>query len=181
MKPKNETRSTRLEPLLSKEAIEEKIAQVGVVLNRDYSGREITLIMVMKGAVCLVADLIRHIRLPLSLEFVQAASYGQRGKARGELNIFGLETLDIASKDVLVVDDIYDSGNTLCGILERLKEKNPASLKSLVLLSKKIERETSYVPDYVLFEIENLFVVGYGLDYKEYYRGLSGIYVLHQE
>ncbi|QZA59038.1 Hypoxanthine phosphoribosyltransferase [Candidatus Rhabdochlamydia porcellionis] len=124
--------------------------------------------MIMKGAVCLFADLIRDISLPCVAESIQVSSY--HGKTRGNLQVKGIESLDLFSKSVLLVDDIFDSGNTIA-------KKKPKSLKSLVLLSKNIS-DLEYRPDYLLFSIENQFVVDYGLDYKEYYRGLKGIYLL---
>lgn len=132
--------------------------------------------MVMKGAFILVGDLMRRLHLPISLETVQAASYGEGGMVKGDVELVGVDGLEIASKHVLVVDDIFDTGETLAEIMKRLQEKGPKSLRSLVLLSKDVPRNIDYRPDFSLFEIEDRFVVGYGLDYKEYYRGLPDIY-----
>lgn len=170
-----------LESLISHDVIEARIQEVSAVINAAYADREIMLIMVMKGSVCLAADLMRHIHVPCTLEFVQASSYGMNGMKAGELTVSGLDNLNLAGKHVLLIDDIFDTGNTLKTIATKMAEKKPASLKTLVLLCKKIERTTSFMPDYVLFELDNLFVVGYGLDYKGHYRGLPGIYVLRQE
>lgn len=159
----------------------DKIAEIALKLESEYRGKELTIVMIMKGAICLVADLIRHLQIPCSIEFIQTSSYGQRGTKRGELAIFGLENIQLAKKHVLVLDDIFDSGATLTEVMKRLKAQEPKSIKSLVLLSKKVPRKTEYNPDYVLFEIEDRFVVGYGLDYKEHYRGLPGVYVLMME
>ena len=165
-----------LELLISQDTIKSKIAEVAHVLDAEYKGEEITIVMVMKGAICIAADLIRELKSPCTIEYVKASSYGHLGSQRGELKIIGLDSLDLSSKNVLLVDDIFDSGETLTGILAKLQEKNPKSLKSLVLLAKNVERDVTYSPDYTLFEIENHFVIGYGLDYKEHYRGLPGIY-----
>jgi len=173
MIPKSE-----LQVLIKPEEIAQKIVAVGKKLDAEYAGKELTLIMVMKGAICLVADLIRQLSIPCSIEFIQGSSYGQKGTKPGALTLFGIEELKLAGKDVLLVDDIYDSGKTLTEIVRRLKEKHPATLKSLVLLNKKVPRETPYLPDYILFDIEDRFVVGYGLDYKEHYRNLPGVYAL---
>jgi hypoxanthine phosphoribosyltransferase len=167
----------KFELLISQDQIKSKIADVASILDAQYQGEELTIIMLMKGALCIAADLIRELKTPCTIECVRASSYGQRGIQRGELKIAGLEDLDLSSKNVLLVDDIFDSGKTVSKVMAKLEEKNPKSLKSLVLLVKNVERDMTYVPDYVLFNIENLFVVGYGLDYKEYYRGLPGIYV----
>ncbi|MFI5334264.1 MAG: hypoxanthine phosphoribosyltransferase [Chlamydiales bacterium] len=174
-------RGAHLELLISEQTITRKIAQVAKSLDDEYKGQEITIVMIMKGALCLVADLIRHIQIPCSIEFIQASSYGAKGTKRGELSIFGLEKISLEKKHVLVVDDIFDSGATLSEVMSRVKEQQPKSIKSLVLLSKNVPRKTVCHPDYVLFEIEDRFVVGYGLDYKEHYRGLPGVYALMME
>ena len=172
---------THLELLISEEQILQKIKEIGNQIESDYAKREIVIVMVMKGAICLVADLIRQLHLPCAIEFVQGRSYGAEGTKRGKLFVSGIENLDIAGKDLLLVDDIFDSGTTLSYIKDKLAEKNPKSLKTLVLLSKKISRNITWIPDYVLFEIENRFVVGYGLDYKEHFRGLPGVYILQSD
>lgn len=168
-----------LELLISDQAIQQKIKETAFQLEQDYKGKPLIIVMVMKGAICLVADLIRYLTLPFELEYVHASSYGLRGTTPGQVELQEVKELDIKDKNVLIIDDIFDTGNTLTKVTEALQAKDPASLKSLVLLSKKIERKTKFRPDYSLFEIENLFVVGYGLDFKEYLRGLPGIYVLH--
>ncbi len=170
--------SDKLQILITEEEILEKVAAVARQLDQEYQGEELVILMVMKGAICLAADLIRQIHMPCSLEFIQGSSYGAYGTERGELVLRGIEHIQVAAKHVLVIDDIYDSGTTLLTIMKQLQELRPGTLKSLVLLSKKVERTSAYRPDYVLFEIENLFVVGYGLDYKEHYRGLRGIYAM---
>lgn len=178
---KSEPTSPQLELLISQEEILRKVEKIGQQLNSDYAGKEVMVVMVMKGALCLTADLIRQFSFPCSLEFIQASSYGNKGTERGALTLTGFEKLDFFSKEVLLVDDIFDSGNTLTVIVAAIAAKKPKSLKTLVLLSKNIKRATSFVPDYVLFGIENRFVVGYGLDYKERYRGLPGVYILKDE
>lgn len=164
-----------LDLLISHEEIQERISQIAVELELDYDRKEIVIVVIMKGAICLAADLIRAISFPCTIEYMQASSYGMQGEVRGNIQIQGMETLDLASKNVLLIDDIFDSGNTLFQVRQALAEQKPKSIKSLVLLSKNISC-LNYQPDYILFSIENRFVVGYGLDYKEYYRGLQGIY-----
>jgi hypoxanthine phosphoribosyltransferase len=173
---KEAMRNDQLELLISQEAIHKKIIEFSHKLDKEYAGKEIALIVILKGAICFAADLIRHMKNPSTVQFLQASSYGLKGTKKGKLHLFGLENIKIAGQDVLVVDDIFDSGETLTKILASLKRKRPKSLKSMVLLEKKVPRKTSYIAEYILFEIENYFVVGYGLDYKEKYRGLSGIY-----
>lgn len=163
--------------LISSEEIAAKISEVALQIDRDYQGKELTIVMVMKGAVCVTADLIRHIQTPFTLEYVKASSYGKNGTSRSELMVQGLNQLDLAGKEVLVVDDIFDTGHTMAALLSCIQEKKPKTLKSLVLLVKNVPRTINYLPDYTLFTIENHFLVGYGLDYKEYYRGLPGVYI----
>lgn len=162
--------------LISADQIKERITQVAAQLDHDYADKEIILVMVMKGAVCIATDLIREIKTPCTLEFVSASSYGSKTIA-GQLTLHGLEKLNLKDKHVLLVDDIYDTGATIQEIKKQLMLQNPASLKTLVLLLKNRERSNPAIPDYILFTIENEFVIGYGLDYNELYRGLPGIYV----
>lgn len=167
-----------LERIISKEQIEEKIKEAARELEKEYAGKHVVFLCVMKGALFFTSDLLKEVRLPTSLEYMRASSYGENGAISGELTIEGLDRMDLEGKHVLILDDICDTGKTLTKILSELKKKNPASLKSMVLLSKNVRSEQEYHPDYVLFDIENRFVVGYGLDYKEYYRNLDSIYIL---
>lgn len=165
-----------LEPLISAQEIQERVLATAEMLDTEYKGRELVMVIVMKGAVCVGADLLRALHIPCSLEYVRASSYGKHGDVRGELTVLGVDQLDITGKDVLLVDDIFDSGVTLQTVAEKLQEKNPRSLKTLVLLSKNVPHVATIVPDYTLFHVENYFVVGYGLDYKESFRGLPAVY-----
>ena len=168
--------SNNLDLLISSDEIQVKIKEAAQQVSKDYEGKQLTIVMLMKGAICVTADLIRNIEIPFKLEYLKASSYGHNGMKSGELNIEGLDNLDIGGRDVLLVDDIFETGKTVLGVIEKLNKKNPKSLKTLLLLVKDIPRKTSYRPDYVLFDIEDRFVIGYGLDYKEFYRGLPGIY-----
>ncbi len=132
--------------------------------------------MVMKGAFILIADLMRHLHLPVRLDTIHCPNYGHGTK--GELTVEGIDDLEIQGKHILVIDDIFDTGKTLAEVVSQIKKKNPASLKSLVLPSKDVPHNTDYRPDIALFDIEDQFVVGSGLDYKEYYRGLPDIYAI---
>lgn len=170
---------TKLTPLITKEEIADKVRQTALQIKRDYQNQDLVVVMVLKGALCLVADIVREIDLPLNLETVQCSSYGSRGTQRGELTVIGADRLNIHNRDVLIIDDIFDSGKTMITLVETLQQKNPRSIKTCVLLNKNgVAKVTDYRPDYVLFDIDNQFVVGYGLDYKERYRGLQGVYVL---
>ncbi len=168
-----------LEMLINEEQISSKIKKVAVAIDNEYNEQGVVIIGVLKGSVCIVADLMRQLKCPHSVEFIHCSSYGIHGHIRGELTVKELGQLQVEGKHVLIVDDIFDSGNTLATVVNNIKEKRPSSIKSLVLLSKNIHREISYKPDYALFEIGNDFVVGYGLDYKECFRGLKAIYKLN--
>lgn len=166
----------QLQLLISADQIEERLERVARKLEKDYEGQEITIIMVMKGSFILIADLMRHLHLPVCLDTIHCSSYGHGIK--GELTVEGIQKLDIKGKHILVIDDIFDTGETLAEVVKQVGEKEPASLKSLVLLQKDVPHSTDYRPTIALFDIEDRFVVGYGLDYKEYYRGLPDIYAI---
>jgi hypoxanthine phosphoribosyltransferase len=165
-----------LELLVSPEQIVEKIQEAATLLDKEYQNEELTVVMVMKGAVCAASDLIRALHIPVHLEYIKASSYGKNGAVSGELRIKGIEDLEIEGKNILLVDDIFDSGKTMSALVEKFQELKPKSLKTLVVLVKDVPRSITYRPDIILFEIPNRFVVGYGLDYKEKYRNLPGIY-----
>ena len=168
-----------LEPIITQSEIEQKIIEVAKVLNEDYAGKKLVIVANLKGAIVLAADLMRELSCPFSVEFITCSSYGLRGVSRGELTIKGLEAISCEGKDILVIDDIFDSGVTMATVVKKMEEKKPASIKSLVLLEKNTKRRAvDYRPDYVLFQIDDYYVVGYGLDYKEYFRGLKGVYNL---
>lgn len=166
----------QLQLLINSNDIEERLERVARKLEEDYKGDEVTIVMVMKGAFILIADLMRHLHLPVRLDTIHCSSYGHGTK--GELSVKGIEELEIKGKHILVIDDIFDTGETLAEVVKQIGEKEPASLKSLVLLQKDVPHNTDYRPTIALFDIEDRFVVGYGLDYKEYYRGLSDIYAI---
>ena len=174
----SKTQETFLEILIPEETIFERIAEIAGTLDREYEGKKLVIVTILKGSLCLVADLIRQLHCPQEVEFIRCSSYGSSGHMRGTLRIMGLEQIEVEGKDILIVDDIFDSGTTLTGVHTRIQELKPASLKTLVLLSKRAPRKMPYQPNYVLFEIEDRFVVGYGLDYKEHFRGLKGVYAL---
>ncbi|MFT5317834.1 MAG: hypoxanthine phosphoribosyltransferase [Chlamydiales bacterium] len=175
--PLTKTPQVHLQEMISKEEIADKVADYAKILDEQYAGKEIIILAIMKGALCITADLIRAMDSDTQLKFIRCSSYGMNGTDRGELQITGFEDVDVSGKHVLIVDDICDSGVTLSKVVSKLKEKMPANIQSLVLLHRKSEAPSKFNPDFSLFEIEkNDFVVGYGLDYKECYRGLEAIY-----
>jgi len=168
----------RLAPLLSQEQIASIVEDLADQISRDYGQRELVLVCVLKGAFMFLSDLIRHLRVPVQIDFVRLASYGPSLRTSGRVEITKDIEISIEGKDVLIVEDIIDTGVTLKYLYRRLKARRPRSLKSVVLLDKPSRRKVRFQPDYVGFTIEDHFVVGYGLDFNEDYRNLPGIYVL---
>jgi hypoxanthine phosphoribosyltransferase len=172
---------TLMQPLFSSDEIARRLAEMGQQLADDYAERRLTVVSVLSGAILFTADLIRVIGLPLKLEFVRASSYRGTATSPGELQVECLGDLSaLADRDVLIVDDIFDTGRTLERIIERLHEANPRSLKTAVLLWKTERRQTNLVPDYYGFQIPDRFVVGYGLDFNGDYRHLPGVFALDE-
>lgn len=165
--------------LIDRQKIIERLSLIAKQLDALYEGKEVTLVMILKGSFFLVADLMRLLHFPVRIEWIECMSYGERGIHKGELQILGLEKLDIKGREILLVDDIFDTGDTLGSVSEQIRKKEPFSFRSLVLLMKDVPRKTDYRPDFSLFDIEDHFVVGYGLDYKEYYRNLPDIYAIN--
>ncbi len=163
-----------MKQLISSGAIAEKIQTVAKEIDARFEGRSLTIVIVLKGAIFLGVDLMRALKIPVEIECIRAQSY--RGMVSGLLKTYGVDALDIEGKDLLLVDDIFDTGATLSHLQDELNKQNPRSLTTLCLLKKKKEKEGP-APDFVLFEIEDHFVVGYGLDYNESCRNLPGIYV----
>lgn len=168
--------SKDLSLLISEEAILNKIASLAKQLDQRFHNDELVIIMILKGSICFASDLIRRLQVPFTLETITCQSYGLKGSERGELKVLGLEGLNLASKHVLLIDDIFDTGHTLSTVVQRIQQKNPSTLTSAVLLAKPSKHLVTMKPDYVLFSVEDHFVIGYGLDFNEHYRGLRGIY-----
>lgn len=166
--------------LISKEEIQAKVAELGAQISKDYAGKKLQLICVLKGAVVFLADLMRHITVPVEIDFMAVSSYGAATETSGIVRI--LKDLDgsIANKDCLIVEDIIDSGLTLKYLKENLESRQPASVRIVTLLDKPERRQVNIRPDYCGFTIPDEFVVGYGLDYAEQYRSLPDICVLSE-
>ena len=165
--------------LISASQIERRVGELGAQISRDYSGQAPMAVGVLKGVVFFMADLLRHISLPVSADFMAISSY--EGDSGGAVTILKDLDLDIAGQHVLLVEDIVDTGMTLNRILERLWSHRPASLKVCALLDKRARRLVDVTLDYIGFEIPDEFVVGYGLDYRQRYRNLPFIGVLKHE
>lgn len=167
--------------LISKKEITSKIKKTARELNQEYKDKELVLVMIMKSSLKFVSDLISHLKEPLVLEYIGCSSFEKNSLSRKKLIVSNLENLDLENKHVLLVDDIFDTGITLSLVAEEILKKSPASLKTLVLLYKKSKKDTTFRPDRFLFEIEDSFVLGYGLDYKENYRSLKHIYTAEEK
>ena len=162
--------------LYTKEEIGQKITDIASQITRDYQENGVILIGILKGAFVFLADLMRKIRIPLKVDFVRLSSYGSKLMSSGEIIISKDIDLCIEGKDVVIVEDILDSGLTLSFLIEKLKAKKPKSLRSCVLINKAERKEKKIETDYVAFRLEEGFVVGYGLDFDERYRNLPDIY-----
>lgn len=161
--------------LLSEKEVDKKIAEIAKEISEDYNGEQVHLICVLKGGVFFTCELAKRLTIPVSLDFMSVSSYGADTKSSGVVKI--VKDLDegIEGKNVLVVEDIIDSGRTLSYLLENLKNRNPKSLKLCTLLDKPERRVVDVDVDYTCFEIPDEFVVGYGLDYAQKYRNLPYI------
>jgi hypoxanthine phosphoribosyltransferase len=164
--------------LVTRTAIKKRLNALSDEINRDYRGQHLTVVAVVNGAIVLVADLLRRLRVPVRLDCVRASSYHTGTKAVGKPVVIDSLKLDINDQHVLLVDDILDTGNTLSAVKELLLAKGATSVKTCVLLDKKARRVVPFEAEYVGFEIPNEFVVGYGLDFNERYRNLPCIGVL---
>ena len=177
--------------LFDEPAINRRLDELAQQISNDYRDRELTVVAVLTGSLMFMSDLLRRIPLPIRLDCLSVASYHGKTQSSGEV-IFKLATAspsgggqvalpDVAGRDVLILDDILDSGHTLAAIGDKLETASPRSIRVCVLLSKRKQRARDLEPDYVGFEIEDEFVVGYGLDFMERYRNLPYIGVLRKE
>jgi len=166
------------EVILSEEALRERVAEIGAQISRDYEGRSVLLVAVLRGAALFIADLARAISVPVELDFMAVSSYGSSTKSSGVVRI--LKDLDetIEGRDVIVVEDILDTGLTLKYLLKNLASRKPASLEVVTLLSKEGKQRVPISCKYIGFPIPDEFVVGYGLDFAERYRNLPYIGIL---
>ncbi len=166
--------------LIGEKEIAARVRELAADIERDFTGRDLLVVALLTGTVPFLADLIRHITLPLRLDFMGVSSYGNN-TAPGELVFTKELRLEAQNRDVLLVDDILDTGKTLHTVIDKLNALEPRSLKTCVLLEKKSRRAENVTADYVGFEVPDAFVVGYGLDYAERYRNLPFIGILKPE
>ncbi|MDB4778033.1 hypoxanthine phosphoribosyltransferase [bacterium] len=162
--------------LLDQQQLEQGVEKLAAQLNEKYLDRPLTVIGIMTGSIVLLADVIRKLEMPLRVGVVQTSSYS--GTERGQLTINSEMMLDITDRDVLLIDDIFDTGHTMEKVIDLMSRFGPASIASAVLLLKSDRQEVELRPDYVAFEIPDEFVVGYGLDFDDEYRNLPYLAVL---
>jgi len=166
--------------LISKESLARRVRSLARQIERDFAKRDLVIIALLNGTVVFLADLLRRLSLPLRLDFIGVSSYG--GRTESDQLVFTKELrLDVSGRDVLLVDDILDTGKTLSCVTAKLRRLGPRQIKICVLLDKPSRRVEQIAPDYIGFTIPNHFVVGYGLDYAERYRNLPFVGVLHPE
>lgn len=170
-----------MKTLISQTEISERVKQLGATLTAEYDGRPLTILGVLTGSIVLLADLIRATEVPLRVALIQAASYGGTRTSPGQLTINSALVPDLKGRDVVILDDIFDTGNTMVGLYEAVQEFEPASVKSAVLLWKTARTQVDLEPDFFGFKIPDEFVVGYGLDYNDEYRHLPYIGVMEED
>lgn len=164
--------------LISEEAIQKKTQELGKKISKDYRGKELVIVAIMRGAMLFLADLVRHISVPAAIDFMFVTSYKKASKSSGAIRIIKDIKEDIEDKYVLIIEDIIDTGLTFSYLKRYLKAHNPKSIKICTLLDKPSRRLVKVKPNYVGFTIPDEFVVGYGLDYLELYRNLPYIATL---
>lgn len=166
--------------LFDVEQIAERVKRLGEEISKDYEGKDIVVISLLRGSFVFAADLVRAISVPVNVDFMTTSSYGHGEKTSGVVDIVHDIRTDIKDKDVLVVDDIMDSGNTMKEVVDYIKLKGPKSIKTCVMLDKPSRREADISPDYVGFTIPDVFIVGYGLNYGDFYRNIPYIFTFDE-
>lgn len=164
--------------LISEAELSTRIAELGASLDQEYDGKDLLLVSVLKGSIVFMADLVRAIKVPHAIDFMATSSYGAGVASSGVVRILKDLNAPISGRNLVLVEDIIDSGNTLKYLIGLLQQRNPATLRIMSLLDKPSRREVEVAVDWVGFEIPNEFVVGYGLDYDEIYRNLPYIGIL---
>lgn len=168
----------KIKVLISKEELEKRVRELACQISADYAGKDLLIVAVLKGSFIFLADLIRHLDCRVAVDFMGTSSYGASTQSSGEVRITKDLEQSVAGRHVLLVEDIVDTGLTLRYLLETLRARQPASLRVCALLDKPARRRVRVNLDYYGFIIPNAFVVGYGLDYQEKYRGLPFVGVL---
>lgn len=166
--------------LFSRDEIQKRVREIASQISKDYAGRELVVIGILKGAFIFMADLVRELSVPCKVDFVRVASYGAGSESSGKVVMTKDIETSIKGRDILIVEDIVDSGLTLQYLVNWLKERSPHSLKICVFLDKRKRRKVSFEADYAGFTIDDGFVVGYGLDFDEQFRFFPDVYIIEQ-
>jgi hypoxanthine phosphoribosyltransferase len=166
------------EILFSREAIARRVEELAAEISRDYAGRELLVVGVLKGAFVFMADLVRRLQIPCVIDFVRLASYGAGSVSSGRIVFTKDVEMEIRDRDVLIVEDIVDTGLTLTHLVRAFQERKPRSLKVCAFMDKRLRRQVVFEADYVGFTIDDGFVVGYGLDFNEQARYLSDVFIV---
>lgn len=178
----NRTESVTIPPemklLYSRDKIAAQVARLGEEICRDYEGKELLLVGVLKGSFLFIADLVRQLDMPVTVDFVRLASYGSETRSSGIVEFRKDLEISLEGRHVLIIEDIVDSGLTLETLYHRLMQRRPASLKVCTLIDKRARREVEINPDYTGLTLEDGFIIGYGLDHDEEYRNLPDIYLV---
>lgn len=162
--------------LFSREEIYNKVKELGIIISEDYKDKDLVVISLLRGSFIFTADLVRELSIPVNVDFITTASYGHEEISTGNVEIVHDLRTEVEGKDILIVDDIIDSGFTLQKVVEHLNKKLARSIKICVMLDKPTRRKVNLEPDYVGFSIPDVFIVGYGLNYGDYYRNIPYIF-----
>lgn len=166
--------------LFSSEEIRKRNEELGTEISNDYKDDELVIISLLRGSFIFASDLVRNITIPVEIDFMTTSSYENREESTGKVKIVTDIRSDIEGKDVLIVDDIIDSGFTMKYVIDHIQDKKPKSIKTCVLLDKPSRRRVEVYPDYAGFSIPDVFIVGYGLNYGEYYRNIPYIFTFDE-
>ncbi len=169
------------EVLCTEQQLQEKIAELGAAITKDYQGKDLLMVSILKGSVMVMADLMRAVDLPMQIDFMNVSSYGAGTETKGSVKILKDLDVDIKGKNLLIVEDILDSGVTLHNLMNMLQQRNPASIEICALFSKPSRRKVDVKAKYIGYEIPDAFIVGYGLDYDEEFRNLPYVGILKEE
>ena len=177
----NQTKTHSMKLIISPEEIQTRVAQLAAQISQEFQGQDLVLLGVLKGAFIFMSDLARHLEMPVEMDFVRLASYGSATESCGQITMTKDCEIDLAGRNVLVVEDIVDTGLTLKWLADKLRQRGAAQVKLCSLIDKSERREVELELDYVGFDIPRGFLVVYGLDFDEQYRYLPGVYELHFE
>ncbi len=170
------TKNKKKKILFTREELSEKTRELGKKISEDYKDKDLLVVSLLKGAFVFTADLVREIDVPVEIDFMTTSSYGHEEESTGKVKLISDINTSVEGRDVLIVDDIMDSGYTMEKVRDYLTSKNPKSIKICTMLDKPSRRQVDLEPDYVGFSIADLFIVGYGLNYEDHYRNIPYIF-----